>query len=150
MNEANGKQFSEIATTWDQPLVEFHHELLAHAYPNMQHTIVNMSEWIEKHGKLPSKYYEHFFELFISNGILFENFLIDSKELKFTEEIILPAFIKVYEKTGLKPIIVALEPTEIEGDCFWMSYPVEDKQIVKDKIEVGKLASTPKEVSDRI
>jgi hypothetical protein len=50
----------------------------------------------------------------------------------------LPAFIHVYEETGLKPLIVALEPTDTEDDEYWISYPHEEKSFIAEKLHGRK------------
>ena len=61
--------------------------------------------------------------------------MIDHKQEKeFIRKVFLPAFISILEETGMKPLIVPLEPTEIEGGKFWICYPKEMMSIVKDKL----------------
>ena len=62
--------------------------------------------------------------------------MLDVKELSFTKEVFLPAFIEVIRITGVKPLIVALSPTDIEGDNFWMCHPHESEIHVKEKLEI--------------
>ena len=72
--------------------------------------------------------------MFLQDGVLFENFLMDGKEQKFTEEVILPAILEIEAECGYKPLIVALEPTGIEGDHFWLSHPFQNKLFVDQKL----------------
>jgi hypothetical protein len=69
------------------------------------------------------------------SGFPFEKFMINEKESFFTREIFLPAFIDVMKRTGSKPIIVALEPTEIETDEFWMCHPHSSKELVNNTLK---------------
>lgn len=133
-NKANGKKLSEVVTLWGQSLVDFHHEFFKTRYRDADAAFFDASSWFKHHGPTPLSYYRSFLMLFIEHGILFENFLIDEKELDFTRDIFLPAFIAVMEETGKKPLIVNLEPTEIEGDRFWMCHPSEDKEFVLEKL----------------
>ncbi len=135
-NKANGKQIPEVKTFWGQPLVDFHHELFFKAFPqlNPEKHIFEASSWFRNNGGVPQEYYKSFLSLLVKHAIQFENFMLEEKEICFTKEVFLPAFIDVYKKTGLKPLIVALEPTEIEGDEFWISYPYQEKKAIKSRV----------------
>lgn len=137
-NQFNGKKISEVRTLWGQSLVDFHHEFFNARYREADAAFFDASAWFKHHGPSALEYYKSFLALFVRHGILFENFMIDQKEIAFTREIFLPAFIAVSEELGLKPLIVNLEPTEIEGDRFWMCHPVEDKEFVLAKLEQVK------------
>ena len=117
------KPLSEVKTHWDESLVDMHHRLFLRYFPMMKGGIFDMSLWLKEHGNNAKEYYKSFLKLFIKDGILFENFLINGKELAFTKNIILPALIDIEKETGMRPLIVALEPTDIEGDQFWLSHP---------------------------
>lgn len=130
----DGKPLHEVRTYWGQPLIDFQHEMFLKTFPKLESNIVDVSDWVHSFGENPKDYYPAFLSLLIKHGIQFENFMLDRKELWFTKEIFLPAFIEVYKKTGLKPLIVALEPTEIEGSKFWISHPLEEKEWVKGKM----------------
>ncbi|MBY0110460.1 hypothetical protein K2Y00_00415 [Patescibacteria group bacterium] len=133
-NKANGKKLSEVETLWGQDLVSFHHELFKARYREADTAFFDASEWFKRNGPTPLSYYRSFLMLFVRHGILFENFLIDEKELEFTRDIFLPAFITAMQETGKKPLVVNLEPTEIEGDRFWMCHPREDREFVENKL----------------
>jgi hypothetical protein len=125
-NCSNGKLLSEIKTVWGEPLVDFHHKLLRDKYPKLSdaENFFDSSLWFKKHGGVASQYYKKFIALFMRHGILFENFILEEEEeLSFAKEVFLPAFFSVWDKFGIKPLIVALTPTDIEGDIFWLSYP---------------------------
>ena len=134
-NEANGKKISDVKTIWNQKLTDFHHELFNCRFPQFKNSIFDESKWYLDNGGNAKSYYKPFLSFFIKHGILFENFLLDSKELSFSREVFLPAFLQVEEETGLKPLIVALEPTDIEVDLFWMCHPPEIKEHVLNKIK---------------
>ena len=69
----------------------------------------------------------------IQNGILFENFVLnDANEKGFSYEVFLPIFLKVFHYFKLKPIIVALSPTEIEHEEFWACYNIRLKEKISD------------------
>lgn len=133
INAANNVPISSVNTTWGQSLVDFHHELFGDAYPTFKEQASDISEWLHAHGSSAKDYYKAFLALFLKDGILFENFLMDSKEYEFTKEIILPALLELEAETGYKPLIVALEPTDIEGDDFWLSHPISRKEHIVNK-----------------
>jgi hypothetical protein len=64
------------------------------------------------------------------HGILFENFMLDDDEIEFTKKIVVPAFETIEKIFGVKPLIVALNPTEIEGSDFWNSYPYQIEDVL--------------------
>lgn len=136
INAANNQPISSLATKWGQSLVDFHHELLTEQLPHVdiESNVFDLSSWLHKHGVSAREYYKAFLSLFLKDGILFENFLIDSKEYGFTKDIILPAILELEEETGYRPLIVALEPTHIEGDDFWLSHPSECISAISGKL----------------
>jgi len=135
-NISRGKKINEVKTLWGQSLIDFHHNFFDESYKEKNKDVVffDASEWFSKSGGNAKDYYKNFLALFISHGILFENFMLDHKELKFTKEIFLPAFIQVLNDVGKKPLIVALEPTEVESDLFWFCHPGFTKSFVDSKI----------------
>jgi hypothetical protein len=139
-NKSRGRKISEINTIWGQPLTDFHHELFNAAYGNKKDVVLmsDVSLWFAQNGGGAALYYKKFLSLFLQNDILFENFMLDSKELSFTKEVFLPAFISILNETGHKPLIVALEPTEVESDVFWMCHPGEDMKTVEEKLNLSR------------
>lgn len=134
-NDYVGKKIAEVKTFFGQSLIDFHHDLFDKTYTNfVEKEFFDASVWFSQNGGSASDYYEPFLSLFVKNAILFENFILDVKELSFTREVFLPAFIRVYEKTGKKPIIVALEPTELEDDVFWLCHPIESRVVVQKNL----------------
>jgi len=125
-NAYDGMRIPEVRTLWGQPLMKFHQALFAARFPEHVDDVYSASSWLAKH-KSAQDYYPAFLLLFIRHGILFENFMLDQKEFAFTRDIFMPAFLSAWRKTGQKPLIVNLEPTDIEGDQFWMCHPHEDK-----------------------
>lgn len=132
--ESDGKLISEVKTKWGEGLVDFHHRYFAEKFRPMPDTFYSGSKWLKSKGANAQEYYKSFFLLFIRHGILFENMMLDSKEKVFAEKVFLPAFISVYKALGVKPLIFALEPTDIEGDHFWTCYPASDKEYVTDRM----------------
>jgi hypothetical protein len=108
-NFYNGKKISDVKTLWGENLTSFHKKFFNKTYRKLdKDNFFEASKWFTKHGPSANKYYLDFLLLFIRHSILFDNFLLDKKELGFSKEIFLPAFIEVYKKTGFKPIVVAL------------------------------------------
>ncbi len=136
-NTSNGKKISEVSTLWGQSLVDFHHEFFNERFRTHKGTCYDATAWFSRNGSTAQSYYEHFLTLFVRHGILFENFVLDDPiEAAFTKEIFLPAFLKVWKKIGNKPLIVSLEPTDIEGDKFWICHPGEHKDFIVQKLGV--------------
>ncbi len=133
-NTANGQLISDLKTVWGQNFVEFHHEFFKDCFRELPGTTYDASGWFKNNGQVSKTYYEAFMLLMIKDGILFENMMLDESEIDFAKNVFLPSFISVYQKLGLKPLIVALEPTDIEGDHFWMCYPGADRGYIEKKL----------------
>lgn len=139
-NSSNGKKMSDIKTVWGEDLISFHHSLFSTTYRKMPiDCFFDASDWLNNNGSTAIDYYKAYLTLFISHGILFENVMLDTKELNFTKDIFLPAFIEVEKMTGFKPLIVALEPTDIETDEFWMCHPHQSKKVVDKKLNKTRI-----------
>ena len=132
----DGKRISDILLLSGKKLVDFHHNIFLRKFPQFAHNIFDGSDWLLSDGRDAKSYYKKFLKFFLKNGVLFENFMLDDREKDFNEKVFLPAFIDVYKETGHKPIIVALEPTEIEGDDFWMSHPFGEKRAYLDELNI--------------
>jgi hypothetical protein len=115
------KKIKDVETLWGESLVDFHHRALNTFYEGLE--IYDGSEDYHKLGKNPKEYYKYIFAFYIRNGILFENYLLTSKEKKFTEEVLLPAFEFVWKKFGVKPLIVPLTPQNEADGKHWWCYP---------------------------
>ncbi|KND48969.1 MAG: hypothetical protein AB200_00885 [Parcubacteria bacterium C7867-005] len=134
-NTNNGKPINEVITYSGQTLPDFHHELFLRIFPDLKDGVFDLSNWLKENGQSARNYYKSFLKIFIKNGILFENFLLEEPELTFNKNIVLPSLIEIESETGLKPLIVSLEPTDTEGDKFWLCHPYEDKSFVLNKIK---------------
>lgn len=135
-NKWEGKKFCEVETLKGEKLVDFHHNLLSHFYPDQKQNVVEFSAWFNSNRFALDFYYLYFFSLFICHGVLFENFLTEDKEeLKFTLEKVIPSFNKVKELYGVKPLIVPLEPLDHEIDKYWWCFPQKEKKIVEDMLK---------------
>jgi len=142
-NKYAGKQMSEVETTWGQNLVDFHNELLEYGIEKEGNGKINQfegSEWLTQLGRNAKEYYPKLLLLFLQNGLLFENFLMKEKaEATFTKEVFLPAFMKIIEETGVKPLIISFLPIESEGNNLWNYYPEEYFKFVRNKLEVSEI-----------
>lgn len=133
-NSSNGKRLSEIKTLSGEKLISFHHSLFAGTYRKLPDDhFFDASHWFKRNGGTAVDYYKKYLTLFVSNAIEFENFMLDTKELSFTKELFLPAFCNVIKEFGVKPLIVALEPTDIETSEFWMCHPYSSKEFLNHK-----------------
>lgn len=138
-NTANGKKINDLKTLWGESLIDFHHGLFKSCFMDLpKEDFFDASAWFKAHGESADKYYELFLTLFVQHAILFEDFMLNEKELSFTKDIFLPAFISVRRKTGKKPLIVSLEPTQIEDARFWLCHPFDNLEIVDKKLELVK------------
>ncbi len=124
-NGSDGRKIKEVKTLWDQSLIDFHHELLESVFPNSKQYLFDASDWFHRGGNGAKEYYNRYIYLFLRNGILFENFILEGGELSFVENIFLPSFIDVWKKTGKKPLISALLPVDVANDSFWVCHPFE-------------------------
>lgn len=129
-------KIADIQTVWGQPLVAFHHELFRRVTSfDAQRCSYDISSWYRRRGPNAKQYYASLLALFVRDGILFENFIINQKEeAAFFRGIFLPAFLEVWKATGVKPLIVALEPPESEGHKYWLSYPAHERAFVQELV----------------
>jgi hypothetical protein len=82
-------------------------------------------------GKKPIDYYKYILALYIRNGILFENYILNDKnEKKFIEDVLIPAFLSVKKEFNLKPLIVPVSPMEEECDKKWWCYSKKVKDFI--------------------
>ena len=141
-NQYAGKQITQVKTVWGQNLADFHNELLAYSLRNKLNPGINQfeaSQWLLQLGNTAKEYYPKLLLLFLQNGILFENFLMKEKgEATFTKEVFLPAFFKIINETGVKPLIVSFLPLETEGNNYWNYYPEEYFEFVRNKLVLSE------------
>lgn len=130
-NSSQGKKINSVETVWGQSLIEFHHQLLEEIFPNSSQFLYDGSPWFHRQGDKARTYYVKYLALFIQNGILFENFTLDSEELEFIKDIFLPAFVYVWKAIGVKPIIVPLLSSHNQDEKYWSSYPLDMLDCVK-------------------
>ncbi len=121
---SDNKKLNDILTFSGEPLVDFHHRLLKEHASSVE--IFDASPWYMAHGKKAKEYYKYFLSLFICHGILFENFITnEEEEERFSKSVVFPAFKKVCQHFGLKPLIVPLVPHDQAADIYWRCYPAE-------------------------
>jgi len=136
--KSEGKRFEEIKTIWGENFLDFHHRILGSLVPDIENKVFDISSWFKKNGEKPEKFYSKFLALFIRNGILFENFLLNKDESEFTEKIVLKSFQELQNKLGVKPLIVHLLPHGNEDDKCWLCYPSFVKDIIKNSNVITK------------
>lgn len=116
-----GKRFHDIKTAWGEDLVAFHHRLLSQELAECNYS--DLTEWCRKAGGKPVHFYPRLLAFFICYGILFENFVEEGSEGEFVGKIVRPAFERVTEHFGVKPLIVRLIPKDSETKRDWGWYP---------------------------
>ena len=133
-NEHKGNKIGAVKTLWSESLTDFHKFLFKDHFKDETITVWNASEWFKSKGPHALDYYKHFFLFFIHHGILFENFLISKDgEGDFSKRIVLPAIEKVMNMTGVKPLIVPIEPFDIELDEHWIYQGSNVKQLIENR-----------------
>lgn len=124
----DNKRFTEIETTENKRLVDFHHDLIARSVPEGVDTF-DMSEWIGRNGSSAVEYYKSFIALFICHGVLFENFVTNESESAFEKRTVLPAIDNAKQRFLAEPVICPLASDP--NDMYWWMYPNEIKQVLK-------------------
>lgn len=125
-----GNKIKDMKTLWGENFVDFHHKILKSTSSNIE--LFDGSDWYKSMGKNAIEYYPYFLSIFIRNGVLFENFLLDDEvEGKFTHDVVLPAFRKAEILFGIKPLIIPAIPREKINDQYWWCYPKSIKELVE-------------------
>ncbi len=134
---SRGKPIKDVKTRWGQSLSAFHKGLFKEAFGSKitDTMFFDASEWFNGNGNKAKTYYKKFLTLFLKDGVLFENFMINEPERSFTKEVFLPAFIEIYKETKTKPLIVALAPTEIESNIFWFCLPGDSYSQIQSRLK---------------
>ncbi|MFA6177880.1 MAG: hypothetical protein WC694_03255 [Candidatus Paceibacterota bacterium] len=129
----DGKKLKEVITLWEEPLVNFHKKLFElHGYDVKSIDFFEASDWLKGNGGKAIDYYTNFFLVFSCLGILFENFLMSKdSEGDFTKKVVLPSMENVINLTGVKSLIVPIEPIEIETDKHCISYHPKIKTLIQ-------------------
>jgi len=131
-NKYNGRPIKDVKTLWSESLIDFHHGLFEVSGIKKEDLIFHDdSSWLERNGGSAEKYYEKDMLLYVSHGILFENFLLTGDDGLFAKKVLLPAFKKALEITGFRPLIVPIPPMDIQEDSIWYSYDCKIKKHIK-------------------
>ncbi len=85
--------------------------------------LFDSSAWLKKHGGNAKSYYSSYLSLFVTHGVLFENFLSNENEGKFFINVFMPTFDFLTAYYGYKPIIVQAIPEADIDDLYWWCYP---------------------------
>ncbi len=112
-------------------LVEFHRHLLEHRHPGFSGCVRDVSDWAKS---VSGSHFDYvpLLALFVTGGILFENFRTDDEEeLAFTHGRTIPAFEEVERMFGVRPLIVRLFTDEEVADPKWWRYPDELYPVAK-------------------
>lgn len=109
----------------DDKIVDFYKHLMEYSGLNLE--IKDITKWVKDIG-LSKDYYYNYLLHFLTHGILFENFFInsyDDYENTFTKECIIPTINMITEKYGIDPIIVKIYPeaTKNDDESFWWLFP---------------------------
>lgn len=128
----DGKKLNELKTYWKENFVDFHHRMLFMVTPNIE--LFDVSYWYKSNGGTAENYYEKLLSLFICYGVLFESFVTNKEEEKFTNKVVYPSFEKVEKLFGLKPLIVPLIPEDRITDIYWWCYPDCIRKEVEDSL----------------
>jgi len=135
-NKEEGKKIKKVKTIFGEKLVSFHHNLLNDSIKGFnKKDIFDFSKWFNCHRKKTKFYYLHYLALFLTHGILFDNFIASKGEEEFTNEKIIPSFKKLEEIFGIKPLVVPLTPVESEDDLYWWCYPCSTKKNIEKRIK---------------
>ncbi len=132
IKEQDNKCFRDIDTIWGENLISFHHRIFKKfGYENVEFFDASI---FKERGLSPYDIYLKILGLCVKNAVLLENFLIkaDKGEAKFTEQVIIPAFVEVLKKTGCNPLIIPLLGCDGEGNICWQYY---DDKIKNDVCE---------------
>lgn len=123
-NSFVGKPLADVCCISGRTLVEFHHELLKYITGiEVDSLAYDASSWFAAKGGMASEYYLPFMTILLRDAILFENFHPTVQEEPLIQGIVVPAFSKVSEKYGLRPLITRLVPQHEELRPYWDMYP---------------------------
>ncbi len=104
-----GELMSKITTHWGEKLSDFHHRILDIVHPGLSNIIIQFAPWFNKTRILNEHYYFYWLSLFICHGVLIEDFVVSNKDEKiFVNKKVVPSFNAIYERFGVKPLIVSL------------------------------------------
>jgi len=121
--QSEGVSFRQLKTLQGESFIDFHHRIFQ-TQGDMIPTF-DVSRF-KTNGETASEVYMKVFSLFICHGVLFENYFVHTNEdeNRFTHEVIIPTFEAIYQKFGVRPLIVPIISNEDE-DASWQFYPSE-------------------------
>jgi hypothetical protein len=129
-----GKKMNEVKTIFGNDLITFHKEIFNekfHFLERSEFDVTNVSSQTNAF-----EIYKFIFFLSIKSGFFLEHFIFEGKEKDFIKEIIFPAFVHVWNKTGYRPLVVPFEPTETDDADFWHYYFFNIKDIIENKYSI--------------
>lgn len=115
------KRFKKIQTLWEENFVQFHHRLYDLYAEDVQR--FDASDWFYSHGKTAQTYYPYLLSLFICHGILFEDFVTNEEEERFSHDVVFPAFEEITKRFGVRPLIVHIYTEEELSQQYCWCYP---------------------------
>lgn len=129
-NSQQGKKLKNITLHDHSSLHSFHRKLCKRFLPKTI-SVVDESEWVTRHsrGELV-KLYESLLPLFITHGIMLEQYETD--EVDFLEEVVWPAFKATKKRFGLAPLIAPLNLRADKKILDLNSYPAPVEHFVKE------------------
>jgi hypothetical protein len=129
-NGVEGKRIEDINTLWGENLITFHRRLIDNSgFKDV--SSFDASLWYKSKGANATENYKYFLSLFVQGSVLFENFLENDNEKKFTNNIVLPAFAEVVRIFGLKPLIVPIASKEDATEMYWWCYSQDVENLIK-------------------
>ncbi len=124
-----GRPLEKIITNFGKSITDFHRDLFKEHYNINPKYFFDIAKFSIENKAI--EVYKYLFSLTISDGILLENFLLPTEE-EFIENVIFPAYKEIWEKYGKKPLIVPMEPLDLNDHDFSLYYP----SVILDKIKV--------------
>lgn len=129
--DSEKKKVSEVRTTTNELLVDFHHGLMNES--GYRIPTKDMSEWVKSRGGPEAWYYQYLLH-FVAHGVLFEYYPIEenTRESEFFNRVVEPALTKIKSRFNLTPLIVKLYPDHQtnEEDAYWWSFPPQINQAI--------------------
>ncbi|MEI8337866.1 MAG: hypothetical protein WCF92_01815 [bacterium] len=136
--EGKNLRMFDIKTLWGENLVDFHHFFLQAMFPIMKNSVVDMSEFYKKRGKV-TEFYPELINFSISHCVFFEDFDLLEEEDDFNNEVVLPSIKKNILDFHVKPIIVKISRVgEHKKDPYWWCYSEKAKEVMDNHIKKFK------------
>ena len=128
-----GFPFHAIPTHWGESLIGFHYRLLRGAFPEV--TPTDESSWLNARGSTAKEFYPAVFARFVCHGILFENYLNNSRERVFCRDVVFPSFETVTTLFGVRPIVVPLfSPSSMADDLSTTYYDANAVELINQAL----------------